>query len=201
MQVGHQGDGTLVRSWDRRERRATVTSRDSSGRVGPVEGGVDGQQVGKEVSPVVKEVVDPLHTDRTTHVRLDGQGRRVVEEQCVLRGRGHGPVSPHCGCGERRRQDLLRELTHRDLVVVDILSADRPDRPGPGHDGRHQQWRLELRNARGVEAPARNRLEQTGAWPRPHFDRHRPVAERPEQPEAESRPRGTEYGSPRYREL
>ena len=58
-----------------------------------------------------------LHQDVMVkrHESLDGEGWVVVRAR--MRGRS---VTPDSGGTEGRRQDLLAELLHRDLVVVEV---------------------------------------------------------------------------------
>src|SRR6266545_2450193 len=83
---------------------------------------VDREQMRQVVSVPVREVVDPFHPHRPVHLRFDRERRRVVEEQAARARRLHSTVAPDCRRGQTCRQDLLRELLHRDLVVVDRLT-------------------------------------------------------------------------------
>ena len=108
------------------------------------------------VSVLVDEVVDPLDPDRPIPRRFDRERRRVVDKEPSLACRRHGTVAPHGRRREPCRQDLLRELPHRDLVVVDVLAAPRHDRAGRRHDRRNEQRRLELRHGSEWQRAARD---------------------------------------------
>ena len=68
-----------------------------------------------------------------------------MKQMPLARG-GHRSVAPHRGGGHARGQDLLRELLHRDLVVVHVRTALLPENARLGHHRRDQQGRHELRH-------------------------------------------------------
>ena len=140
----------------RRERRPHVAARRAARWVGPMQRRVDRQQVRQEVTVGVLQIVDPLHADRPVPPRFDGERRRVVQQQAPLAGGRHGAVPPDGRRGQTRRQDLLRELPHRDLVVVGVLATRLNDRRGPRHHRRDQQRRCVLRNRQRIQRAARN---------------------------------------------
>ena len=74
-----------------------------------------------------------------------------MEQQAFLAGGRHRTVAPDGRRREAGRQDLLRKLPHRDLVVVGVLAAPQHDPSGPGHDRRDEQRGLVLRNRGRVE--------------------------------------------------
>ncbi|MFC5041181.1 hypothetical protein [Ornithinimicrobium kibberense] len=123
--------------------------------VGPVQGGVDGQQVGQGPALVVDEVVDPPDPHRDAVRRLDRHRRGVVEPPAHPSvGR---PVAPD---GRRRvllGQHLLGELPHRDVVVVD-RAALRSAASRARHGRRHEQWRGERPDVAGRERAPRQLL-------------------------------------------
>jgi hypothetical protein len=153
----------------------------------PVEGLVDRQQVRQEAAASGFEVVDPLHPHRPAVLRLDRERGCVVQQEAALALGSHGAVTPDSRRRQSRRQDLLRELLHRDLVVVGVLAAALLDRPGPRHHGRDEHRRLVLRHVRRIERPTgylgerdrrchpRNPPEQVEAGARPAY----PGDERP----------------------
>jgi hypothetical protein len=151
------GDRAGVGAGSRIERGPRVAAFGSARRVCPVQRLVDREQVRQKLPVVVQEVVDPLDSDGPIDLRFDRQRRRMVEQEAVLACRLHRAVPPDDGRWVARRQDLLLDLPHRDLVVVGRLAARHRDRPGSGHDRRDQQRRLIFRNAQRVERP-------TGDW-------------------------------------
>ena len=140
----------------RRERRPHVAARRAARWVGPMQRRVDRQQVRQEVTAGILQIVDPLHADRPVPPRFDGERRRVVHQQAPLARRRHGAVSPDGGRGQPRRQDLLCELLHRDLVVVRVLPAGERDRPRPWHHRRDQHRRCVLRDRHRIQGAAGN---------------------------------------------
>ena len=142
VHVGDHGHRAGVRSRGLDEARPGVASRETAGRVGPVQRRVHRQQVRPELAAGVLEVVDPLDPHRPARLCLDGQRRRVVQQQPPVAGGFDGAVAPHGG-GRKAvrpgRQDLLLELLHRDLVVVGVLAALQHDRPGLRHHRRDEQ--------------------------------------------------------------
>ena len=68
-----------------------------------------------------------------------------------------GPVAPDRRGGQAGRQDLLRELSHRDLVGVAHLAALHLLRAGAGHDRRDEQRRNELADCARVQGSTRDR--------------------------------------------
>ncbi len=104
-----------------------------------MEGRIDGQQVREVVPARVLQVVDPHDAHRGVPSRLDGEGRRVVAAGVPRRA-----VAPDRGGRKRGRQDLLGELAHRDLVVVDILAPPHRELAGARHRGRDDEGHLVL---------------------------------------------------------
>ena len=139
------------------ERRARVAPVDAAGRVRPVERRIDRQEVRQVVAVGVHQLVDPLDLDRAPELRLDRERGCVVEEQAAGDAGLDGPVAPDRRGGQAGRQDLLRELAHRDLVDVAHLAALHLLRAGAGHDRRDEQRRHELGDPPGSQGPARDR--------------------------------------------
>ena len=141
----HRAPGRCTRPGVVGERRARVAAGRAARRVGPVQRRVDRQQVRQVVAVGVLQVVDPLHP----HRRVPPAPRWSATARCgcsrpLLLGRRHGAVAPDRGRRAARGQDLLRELPHRDLVVVDLLAALGVDGAGLGHHRRDQQRGHEL---------------------------------------------------------
>ncbi len=131
-----------------------VAALRATGRVGPVKRLVDRQQVRPEVAVRLDEVVDPLDAHRPPPRGLDRE-RRVVERLGVV----DRPVAP-----DRRRvqphacrQDVLGELAHRDLVVVDADARLAGKALAARHRRRDHQRRDVLRDRERVEHARRNR--------------------------------------------
>ena len=118
----------------------------ASGWIRPVQRGVDRQQMGQVVALIVEQVVDPLDPHRPIPSRFDRERGRVVEQQPARAVRSHGTVAPYGGRRQAGREDLLRELPHRDLVVVDVLAAAGHESVRLRHDRRDEERRLELRH-------------------------------------------------------
>ena len=116
MQVGDDRHRPHVRG---RVNRFRVGAAGPAGRIRPMQRLVDRQQMPKVVAVRVDELIHPLDADRRRPLRLDRESR-VVEACRVV----DGAVAP-----DRRRlphapgKDVLLELPHGDLVVVDRLSA------------------------------------------------------------------------------
>ena len=89
--VGDDRHRTRVRARCRRERRALVAAGGAAGRVGPVQGRVDWQQVGQEVAVGVDQVVDPLDPHRPV------VGASIVNDGALCNN------SPRLLCGRRPR--------------------------------------------------------------------------------------------------
>ena len=138
------------------ERRAAVPTGCAARWVGPVQGLVDGKQMREVLPAPVDEVVDPLHTDRPVPRRLDRERGSVVDEQPAVVLRRDRAVPPDRGLGEACGENLLPDLPHRDLVVVEGLAARLSDRGRSGHDRRDQHRCGELGHDRRVERDARN---------------------------------------------
>ena len=97
----------------------------------------DGKQVWQVPAVRVDQPVDPLDPDGSVPLGLDGHRRRVVQQQWILAaGAIDRAVPPDPSRRKAGRKDLLRELPHRDLVIVDRLAALEPDRPSLGHHRR-----------------------------------------------------------------
>ena len=127
VHVRHDRHRAGVRPGRAVERRSHVASRDAAGRVGPVQRRIDGQQVGQErrarIGRIEPQLVDPLHAHRPLPLGLDRERRRVVDQQALLGCRLDRPVAPDGRGRLTGGQDLLRDLPHRDLVVVDGLAT------------------------------------------------------------------------------
>ena len=102
----------------RLRRTAAIPTQKTTGWVGPVQCLIDGEQVRQETAVSVHEVVDPSGADRHVVPGLDG-GARVAEAARVP----HGAIAPHGGLWVGRREDLLLELAHGDLVVIDAMAC------------------------------------------------------------------------------
>jgi hypothetical protein len=118
---------------------------------------VDRQQVGQEVAGGVDKLVDPLDPHRPVVLSLDRQRRGVVDPHGPAALRRGRTVAPHGRSRETRGQDLLGELPHRNLVVVDRLATRRDDGARPRHHRRDQQRRRVLRHRQRVERAAQDR--------------------------------------------
>src|SRR5918996_287719 len=105
----------------------------------------------QEVAVGIDELVDPLHPDRPVVHRLYRERRGVVEQQSSPALCRDGTVSPHDGGGQSGRKDLLRELPHRDLVVVRRLAAGHRDGASARHYRRDEQRGLVLGHRRRHE--------------------------------------------------
>ena len=92
----------------------------------------------QEVPVRVHQLVDPLDPHRPVPACLDRERRGVVEEQPTVALRRDRAVPPHRRRRQPSGQNLLRELPHRDLVVVDRLSTRPRDRVRPRHHRRDQ---------------------------------------------------------------
>ena len=79
-----------------------------------------------------------------------------MKQQAPLTRRLDGPVAPDRRRRHSCRQDLLRELPHRDLVVVGRLAARHRDGARPRHHRRDQQRCHELRHRRPGRGAAGN---------------------------------------------
>ena len=150
-----------VRAGCLRERRAAVPIGCAAGWVRPVQGLVDGKQMREVVPAPVDEVVDPLHTNRPVPRRLDRERGGVVDEQRTAVLRRDRAVPPDRGLREACGENLLLDLPHRDLVVVEGLAARLSDRGRSGHDRRDQHRCGEFGHDRRVERVAGN-LGQRG---------------------------------------
>ena len=146
----------------RRERRPAVTVIGAAGRVRPVQRRIDRQQMRQERPVRVHQLVDPLDPHRPVPHRLDRERGGVVDQQPTVALRRFRAVPPHGRCRQPRGQDLLRELPHRDLVVVDVLAPALDDRVGTGHHRRDQHRCLELRDHGRIERAARNLSQRNG---------------------------------------
>ena len=155
VHVGDHRNGARVRAGCLGEGRSGVAAGHAARRVGPVQRWIDREQMRQVVPVRVREVVDPLHADRPVHLRLDRERRRVVQEQAARARRLHGAVAPDRRRGQACGQDLLRELRHRDLVVVDRLTSPN-DRVCLRHHRRDQQRSDVLVDLPRVEGVARN---------------------------------------------
>jgi hypothetical protein len=143
-----------------RKGRSAVPADGASRRVGPVQRRVDREQMGQVAAVVVHELVDPLDADRPVPLGLDRERGSVVQEQAALALRGFPPVAPHRRRRQTRREDLLRELPHRDLVVVDRLAPWPSDDVRPRHDGWDEHLRDELGHGGRVQGAAGNLRER-----------------------------------------
>src|SRR4029453_12904526 len=84
---------------------------------------------------------------------------RVVEKQTARARRAHGSVAPDRRRGQARGKDLLRELLHRNLVVVD-RHAPPNDRAGLGHYRRNENWSHEFPDLVRIQRSARDLRER-----------------------------------------
>ena len=151
----------LVWAWRLLELGSLVSSLRAPGRVRPMKGRVDREEMRQVVPVRILEVVDPLHPHRPVHLRFDRERRRVVKEQAARARRFHSTVAPDRRRGQACGEDLLRELLHRDLVVVDRLTPPN-DRVCLRHHRRDEQRCLVLQNRQRIERSARNRGERDG---------------------------------------
>ena len=125
-------------------------------RVRPMQRLVYGKQVRQVLAVRVLQVVDPLDADGSLPLRLDRERGSVVDQQRVPAPAFHRAVSPDRRTREARREDLLRELLHRDLVVVGRLPARHGDRRCSRHHRGDQERRLVLGHRGWVEGAARD---------------------------------------------
>jgi hypothetical protein len=128
MQVANYRNRPGVGTGGRGERRMHVPSIRPAGRVGPVQGGIDRQQVRQIAPTAIDQAVDPGHADRPIGPRLDSE--RGVVEGPAMHSRA---VAPHCGGRHARRQDLLPELADCDGVSIDTAVPHAAER-------RHGRW-------------------------------------------------------------
>ena len=126
------------------EVRTCVAPHGATRWVGPVQGLVDRQEVRQIVAARIPQVVDPHDACRAAGLGLDGERGRVVQEQALVARGPHRAVAPHRRLRVAGRQDLLRELLHRDLVVVDVPEAGTEERGRLRHDRRDEQRRHEF---------------------------------------------------------
>jgi len=145
VDVGHDRHRARVRAGRglAAEIRPHVPAGLAARRVRPVQRGVDGQQVRKEVPRPVHQFVDPLDPHRPAVLGLDRKGG--VVERAGMIGRA---VAPDRRLGHARRQNLLIELANGDFVVA---------ASSLGHGRRDDQRQPVLVDARGIEAPAGQR--------------------------------------------
>ena len=94
VDVGDDRHRTGVRAGRGRKGRARVTAVRAPGWVGPVQCWIHRQQVRQVVTIRVDQLVDPLDPDWAFPIRLDGERRRVVEQQTALACRADGTVAP-----------------------------------------------------------------------------------------------------------
>ena len=144
------------------EIRAHVAACCAAGRVGPVQGRVDRQEVGHEIAIRVLEIVDPLDAHRRVPLSLDGQRWGIMEQQPSFAVGRHGAVTPDSAGRQACGENLLRKLFHRDLVVVDVLAPPLDDPPCRWHHGRDEQRSLELLKRRWVKCPPRDLCDRPG---------------------------------------
>jgi hypothetical protein len=137
--VGHDRNGARIGSGRRVEPRSGVATRQSAGRVCPVERRVDREKMRQVVLVRVHELVDPPDPDRPVPACLDRERWSVMEQEPAARVAGDRAIAPYGRGRHAGWQDLLRQLPHRDLVVVDRLAAPLGDRPRPRHDRRNEQ--------------------------------------------------------------
>src|SRR5512138_3428867 len=103
----------------------------------------------------VHQFIDPLDTDRSARLRLDGEGGRVMQQQTCGAFRFDRAITPDGGLGKARWQDLLLKLLHGDLVIID-LRVSGLKRPCLWHHRRNEQRRFEFRDRQGVQCAARD---------------------------------------------
>ena len=151
VDVGHHRDRAGIGAGRFTEGRASVASIQSAGWVRPVERRIDRKEMRKVVPVRIDQVVDPLDPDRPLPASLDGERRGVVDQQSTVAITRDRAVAPDRRRRHAGRQDLLRELPHRDLVVVDRLAALRVDHPCPRHHGRDQHRAHELADVARIE--------------------------------------------------
>jgi len=163
----HHRDGTGVGAGSAGKDRPHIALGYAPRRVGPVQRRVYWQQVRQVVAVRVHQLIDPLHAHRRIPVRLDGERRRVVEQQPPLACRANGAVTPDGRGGQPGRQDLLLELPHRDFVVIRVLAALDLDRARLRHDRRDEQWACVLCHSNGVQCASRERPREGSPEPQP----------------------------------
>ena len=66
--------------------RARIAACHAAGRVSPVQGRVNRQQVRQVVAIGIHEIIDPFDAHRPVCLRFDGQRGRVVDQQALLAG-------------------------------------------------------------------------------------------------------------------
>ncbi len=131
-------------------------------RVGPVQRGVDREQVRQRGAFVVDELVGPADADGPGVVDLDRERRGMEACGVAVGGRAEAPDRRR---RERGREHLLGELAHRDLVGVEVLAPTAGQPRGPGHDaGDHERGR-EPGDVAGGEGASREYLGEDAPLP------------------------------------
>ena len=128
-------------------------------RVGPVQRGVDGQEVGQVAALGVGEPVHPGDAHRRPVLGLDGHARCV--EQHLSSADVLGPVAPHRRGRPARRQDLLVELAHRDAIDVHQVAVVSRS-AGPWHRRWLDEGADELRHLTEREGRGSGRRHRRG---------------------------------------
>jgi hypothetical protein len=111
----------------------------------------------------VDQLVDPLDADRRVEFGFNRQRRCVEHQRTAACGVSRRAISPHRRHRHAWREDLLFELAHRDLVVVDAPGASDVPFCDTRHCGRNEQRCTEFGYEMRVERAARNLREQADA--------------------------------------
>src|SRR5215472_7127413 len=105
----------------------------------------------KIVTVRVHQIVDPLHSNGCTPLRLYGERRSIVNQRLSFAPRSCRAIAPYSGRGQTGRKNLLGKLLDRDLIIVNVRTCLVRDCPGQGHDRRNEHRRLVLGNAAWIQ--------------------------------------------------
>ena len=141
------------------EVRPGVATVIATGRVGPVQGRVDRQQVRQVVPGGVHEIVDPLDPHRTVPPATRSSATErggATAPSCWPRSRRRSPT-PSSRAG-RREGSAARTASPRSRSSRPVC-LPALDGPRARHHRRYEQRCHELRHGRGIQRAARNRCD------------------------------------------